>query len=78
MKQGSCQGNTVAPPIWQQMSSLLINGKKHTGHGITNVAPISKKSHSQVGYLFVDEKNLWEGLGKDDDVASTLTKGGEA
>ena len=34
-----------------------------------------KKSHSQVGILFVDDTNLWEGLGKDDDVASTLEKG---
>ena len=74
-KQGSCQGNTAAPPTWQQISSLLINGQKHAGHGITIVAPISKKSHSQVGILFVDDTNLWEGLGEKDDVVSTLEKG---
>ena len=45
------------------------------GHGITIAAPISKKSHSQVGILFVDDTNMWEGLGEDNDVASTLEKG---
>ena len=74
-KQGSCQGNTAAPPTWQQISSLLINGQKRAGHGITIVAPISKQSHIQVGILFVDDTNLWEGLGEKDDVASTLEKG---
>ena len=74
-KQGSCQGNTAAPPTWQQISSLLINGQKHAGHGTTIVAPILKKSHSQVAILFVDDTNLWEGLGEDDDVAFTLEKG---
>ena len=66
-KQGSCQGNTATPPTWQQISSLLINVQKHAGRGITIVAPISKKLHSQVGILFVDGTNLWEGLGKDGD-----------
>ena len=31
-KQGSCQGNTAAPPTWQQISSLVINGQQHAGH----------------------------------------------
>ena len=31
--------------------------------------------HSQVGILFVDDTNLWEDLGKNDDVTSTLEKG---
>ena len=74
-KQGSCQGNTVALPTWQHLSSLLINGQKHAGHGIIIVAPISKKSHSQVGILFVDGTHMWEGLGEDNDVAFTLEKG---
>ena len=26
-KQGMCQGNTAAPPTWQQISSLLINAQ---------------------------------------------------
>ena len=74
-KQGLCQGNTAAPLTWQQIGSLLINGQKHAGHGITIVAPSSKKSHSQVGILFVDDTNLWEGLGEDNNVTSTLEKG---
>ena len=49
--------------------------KKHTGHEITIVAQISKKSHSQVGILFIDDTNLWEGLGEEDTAASTLEKG---
>ena len=71
-KQGSCQGNKAAEPTWQYISSLLINGQKHAGHGIIIVAPILKKTHSQVGILFVDD---WEGLGEDDDVTSALEKG---
>ena len=34
-----------------------------------------KKSHSQVAILFVDDTNLWEGLGEDNDVTFTLEKG---
>ena len=34
-----------------------------------------KKSHSQVGILFVDDTYLWEGLGKEDDIISTLKNG---
>ena len=55
--------------------SILINGQQHAGHGITIVAPISKKSHNQVGILFVDDINLLEGLDKDVNVASPLEKG---
>ena len=75
LKKGSCQGNIAAPPTWQHISSLLINCQNHAGHGITIVAPISKKSHSQVGILFVDDTNLWEGLGEDNGVTPTLEKG---
>ena len=74
-KQGLCQGNTAAPPTWQQTSSLLINVQKHVGHGIAIVSPITKKSHSQVGILFMDNINPWEGLGEDKDLTSTLVKG---
>ena len=49
--------------------------KKTTGHGIAVVFPSTKKSHSQVGILFVDDTNLWEGLGKEDAVIYTLEKG---
>ena len=73
-KQGTCQGNTAAPPTWQQISSLLVNTQKHCGHGIDIVAPISGKKQNQIGVLFVDDTNLWAGLGEDDDVDSTMTK----
>ena len=75
LKQGSCQGNTAVPPTWQQISSLLINCQKHVGHGITTVAPILKKSHIQAGILFVDNTYMWERLGEDGSVVSTLEKG---
>ena len=74
-KQGTCQGNTAAPPTWQQISSLLINAQKHSGHGIDIVSPISGKKQNQVGILFVDDTNLWAGLREDDSVNSTLAKG---
>jgi len=74
-KQGTCQGNTAAPPTWQQISSLLVNAQKRAGHGIDIVTPITGRRHRQVGILFVDDTNLWEGLGEDDDPATTLDKG---
>ena len=77
-KQGICQGNTAAPPTWQQISLLLINTQRHCGHGIDIVSPISGKIRNQVGILFVDDTNLWTGLGADDDVISTLAKGQES
>ena len=39
--QGICQGNTAAPPTWEQISLLLINAQRHCGHGIDIVSPIS-------------------------------------
>ena len=42
------------------------------------MAPISGKKHNQVGILFVDDTNLWAGLGEDDDVDSTMAKGQDA
>ena len=74
-KQGTCQGNTAAPPTWQQISTLLVNAQRHSGHGIDIVSPISGTKQNQVGILFVDDTNLWAGLGEDDDAASTLAKG---
>ena len=37
-----------------------------------------RKETNQVGILFVDDTNLWAGLGEDDDVDSTMAKGKEA
>ena len=39
------------------------------------VTPITKKSRKQVGVLFVDDTNMWEGLGKDDDIDTVMEKG---
>ena len=74
-KQGSYQGNTAAPPIWQWISSLPTNTKKHTGHGMTVILSITKKTHSQVGIVLVDGIQFWKGLGEGDDVIPTPQKG---
>ena len=71
-KQGSYQGNTAAPPIWQRISSLLTNTQKHAGHRMPIVLSITKKTHSQFGILFVDAMHVWEGLGEGGDVIPTL------
>ena len=42
-KEGLCQGNTAAPPMWQQISSLLINTQKRAGQGILVALPITKE-----------------------------------
>ena len=39
------------------------------------MSPITKKSRKQVGILFVDDTNLWEGLGEDDDRLTVMDKG---
>ena len=44
-------------------------------HGIQVVTPITKKSKKQMGVLFVDDTNLWEGLGEDDDIDTVMEKG---
>ena len=60
---------------WQQISSVLERVQDRAGHGIQVVTPITKKSKKQVGVLFVDETNLWEGLDKDDDIDTVMKKG---
>ena len=74
-KQGSCQGNTGAPATWQQVSSVLVNAQERAGHGIEMVSPISKKTRKQIGILFVDDTNLWEGLLEGDDETEVLLRG---
>ena len=73
-KQGVCQRNTVAPATRQQISSVLIDTQKQAGHKVHIVTPITKKTRKQVGILFVDNTNLWEEPGEDDDKLLVLMK----
>ena len=43
-----------------------MKAQDRAGHRIHVVAPITKRSKKQVGVLFVDDTNLWEGLGEED------------
>ena len=51
---------------------MLVRAQDRAGHGIQVVTPITKKSKKQVGVLFVDDTNLWEGLGEDDDIDTVM------
>ena len=77
VKQGGCQGNTATPALWQQISTVMLNAQKAEGHGITITTPISKKSASQAGILFVDDTNLWAGMAEDDDLVTAMIKAQE-
>ena len=57
-KQGLFQENTEAPATWQQISSLLVNTQRRTGHRVTVRCPISKGGFHQVGILYVDDTTL--------------------
>ena len=43
-------------------------------HGVTIKSLISKMSIKQVGILYVNDTNLWEGLDKDGDLNNTTFK----
>ena len=67
-KQGGCQGNGGAPPLWQMISTLLLRVQHRHNHGIRIQSPISKRTTKQAGALFVDDTNLMLGLEEDSDV----------
>ena len=74
-KHGLAQGNGAAPPTWQQISTVILNAHKGKGHGVKIECPITRQTIKQVGILYVDDTNLWEGLEEDDDLISTAAKG---
>ena len=77
-KQGACQGNAAAPATWQQISTVMSQAHKRAGHGVTVTSPISKKSCTKAGLLFVDDTNLWAGMDRDEDLDTTVYKAQEA
>ena len=77
-KQGGCQGNGAAPPMWQQISTTMLGAQHRAGHTVTLTTPISKKSIKTAGILYVDNTNLWIGLNGDDDVYDVVQKAQES
>ena len=68
-KQGKCQGNGAALATWQQISTVMLRAHRRQGHGVTVRSPISGKTCTQAGLLYVDDTNLWAGMDPDADLA---------
>ena len=64
-KQGACQGNMAALPMWQQLSMLMLNMQKRRGHDIMIACPVSKTKVTQAEILYVDNTDIWDGLEED-------------
>ena len=77
VKQGGGQGNGAAPPTWQQISAIMLGAHRRAGHGITVTSPISRKTCTKAGILYVDDTNLWAGLTQDDDLPEAAAKAQE-
>ena len=77
-KQGGCQGNGAAPPMWQQISTTMLHVKHSAGHTVTITTPISKKSIKTAGILYVDETNLWVGLNENSTLEDAVYEAQEA
>jgi len=77
-KHGLAQGNGAAPPTWQQISTLMISAQQRKGHGMDVECPITRKKIRQVGIVYVDDTNLWDGMAENDDVNSAAHKSQEA
>ena len=77
LKQGGCQGNGEAPPMWQQISTTMIRAQHRAGHSIKVTTPITKKSVNSVGILYVDDTNLWVGMDSDKDLDEVVAEAQE-
>jgi len=58
-RHGLTQGSRAAPPCWTIVSSLLVAIQRARGHVATVVTPISKLITIIVGYLYVDDTDLY-------------------
>ena len=77
LKQGACQGNGAAPPMWQQISTTMLRAQHKAGHGITVTTLISKESCTMAavaGILYVDDTNLWAGMEEEEDLDKAVYK----
>ena len=77
-KQGGCQGNGAAPPMWQQISTTMLRAQHSAGHTVTITTPISKKSIKTAGILYVDDTNLWVGLNENSSLEDAVYEAQEA
>ena len=77
-KQGGCQGNGGAPPTWQQISTTMLGAHRRAGHGVTVTSPISHKSCTMAGILYVDDTTLWTGMKPEESLESVAGDAQEA
>jgi hypothetical protein len=56
---GLGQGNRAAPPLWIQLSVVLVNVFKQLELGALVVDPIMRESIHSMGTLFMDDTNLY-------------------
>ena len=55
---GSGQGSRGASHGWMQLSSVIVNVIKKTGHSAEMINPITEETVTTTGSLFVDDANL--------------------
>ena len=56
----------------------MISAQQRKGHGVDVECSITRKKIRQVGILYVDDTNLWDGMAENDDVNSAAHKSQEA
>ena len=55
---GLGQGSRGASHGWMQLSSVIVNVMKRTGHASDMINPITGEKVNLLGSLFVDDANL--------------------
>ena len=58
---GLGQGSRAAPPLWIQLSLVLVNVYKQLGLGCFTTDPILLEEIHSAGALFVDDADLYTG-----------------
>ena len=56
----------------------MLGAHRRAGHGVTVTSPISNKSCTMAGILYVYDTNLWTGLKQDEDLESVAGNAQEA
>ena len=65
---GLGQGSRAAPSLWIQLSTVLVNVNKYKQLGLGGyiIDPISMESTHMMGAIFVDNADLYTGVGVSD------------
>jgi hypothetical protein len=58
-RHGLNQGSRAAPPCWTIISSMLVEIQRAQGHIATVITPITRVVSSIVGFLYVDDTDLY-------------------